>query len=55
MDCPTWNSSHTEDVKWSSGLGVRSMINHLVVRLDVAASEEDVIAQLFIGHPLPTR
>lgn len=43
------------DMKWSAGAGLRVMVNHLVVRFDVAASEEDVITQVFISHPWPTR
>lgn len=53
---PTWNlDTLHDDMKWSAGLGLRAMVNHLVLRLDVAASEEDVIAQLFIGQPWPKR
>jgi hypothetical protein len=44
-----------EDMKWSAGAGIRVMVNHLVVRCDMAASDEDVIAQVFISHPWPTR
>jgi len=31
------------------------MVNHVVLRVDLAASSEDVIAQLFIGHPFWSR
>ncbi|MBK5095038.1 MAG: BamA/TamA family outer membrane protein [Deltaproteobacteria bacterium] len=49
---PEWNlSTLHEDMKWSAGAGIRSMVNHVVIRVDLAASSEDVIAQLFIGHP----
>ena len=44
-----------EDMKWTAGAGVRVMVNHLVVRFDMAASDEDVIAQVFISHPWPKR
>lgn len=44
-----------EEMKWSAGAGLRVMVNHLVVRFDMAASDEDVIAQVFISHPWPTR
>jgi hypothetical protein len=40
-------------MKWSAGAGLRVMVNHIVVRVDAAGSEEEVIAQLFIGHPWP--
>jgi hypothetical protein len=29
------------------------MLNHIVIRIDVAVSEEEGIAQLFRGHPWP--
>jgi len=38
-----------------AGAGIRSMVNHVVLRVDLAASSEDVIAQLFIGHPFWSR
>ena len=38
-------------MKWSTGAGLRAMVNHLVVRADLGISEEDAIVQLFIGHP----
>ncbi|MDH3997745.1 MAG: BamA/TamA family outer membrane protein [Desulfuromonadales bacterium] len=44
-----------EDMKWTAGVGARVMVNRLVVRVDVAASDEDVITQLFISHPWPKR
>ncbi len=49
---PGWNlGTLHEDMKWSAGAGIRSMVNHVVLRVDLAASSEDVIAQLYIGHP----
>lgn len=44
-----------EDMQWTAGAGLRTMVNHLVVRCDVAASDEDMITQLFISHPWPRR
>ena len=44
-----------EDMKWSAGVGLRAMVNRLVVRVDVAASDEDVITQVFISQPWPKR
>ena len=53
---PEWKFDELhKDMKWSAGVGLRSYINNLIVRLDVAKSEEDVIAQLFIGQPWPKR
>ena len=53
---PEWDFDELhEDMKWSVGVGLRSYINNLIVRFDVAASDEDVIAQLFIGQPWPKR
>jgi hypothetical protein len=53
---PEWDFDELhEDMKWSAGVGLRSYINNLIVRFDVATSDEDVIAQLFIGQPWPKR
>jgi hypothetical protein len=53
---PEWDFDELhKDMKWSAGVGLRSYINNLIVRLDVAKSDEDVIAQLFIGQPWPKR
>ena len=51
---PSWNldTLHT-DMKWSVGGGIRSMLNNIVIRADFALSDEEGIAQLFIGHPWP--
>jgi hypothetical protein len=52
---PSWkiDTLHS-DMKWSVGGGIRSMLNHIVIRVDFALSEEEGIAQLFIGHPWPS-
>ena len=49
---PNWsfNELHT-DMKWSLGAGLRIMVNNIILRADLASSEEDAILQLFIGHP----
>jgi hypothetical protein len=53
---PDWDFDELhKDMKWSAGAGLRAMVNHLVLRFDFAASEEDMIAQLFIGQPWPKR
>ncbi len=53
---PDWDFDELhKDMKWSAGVGLRAMINHLILRFDFAKSEEDFIAQLFIGQPWPNR
>ena len=53
---PEWNlETLHEDMKWSGGVGLRAMVNHLILRFDFAKSDEDFIAQLFIGQPWPKR
>lgn len=53
---PQWDIGQLhEDMKWSTGIGLRIMANHIVVRADLAASEEGMIWQLFIGQPWPKR
>jgi hypothetical protein len=49
---PSWSLGELhKDMKWCAGAGIRTMVNNIVVRADFAASEEDGIVQLFIGHP----
>ena len=49
---PRWNLGDLHsDMKWSAGVGLRTMVNHLIVRIDYAISSETSLAQLFIGHP----
>jgi hypothetical protein len=49
---PSWDlETLHEDMKWSVGAGIRTMVNHIIVRADVAGSDEAVQVQLFIGHP----
>ena len=43
---------HT-DMKWSAGLGVRGMMNGLIIRAEVAASKEGMEVQMMITHPFP--
>jgi len=40
-----------EDLKWTVGGGIRTMVNNIVIRADLVISEEGSIVQLFIGHP----
>jgi len=39
------------DMKASLGLGLRAMVNHLIVRADVGISDEDVMVQMTIDQP----
>jgi hypothetical protein len=39
------------DMKWCAGFGVRGMVKGLVVRIDTAASKEQVGVQMFISQP----
>ncbi len=47
-----WNlkTLHT-DMKWCLGLGVRAWAKGIVVRIDTAASEEDVKIQMMVAQP----
>ena len=49
---PNWNFDELHsDMKWTFGAGMRAMANNIILRADFAFSEEDALAQLFIGHP----
>ncbi len=49
---PKWRLDELHsDMKWSIGGGVRAMVNHIIVRLDYAFSDEASSGQLFIGQP----
>ncbi|MBW1852649.1 MAG: hypothetical protein JRJ15_14750 [Deltaproteobacteria bacterium] len=39
-----------KDMKWSLGAGLRLLVQGLVVRVDLATSEEQSEIQMFIGH-----
>ncbi len=39
-----------EDMKWSVGAGVRIMVEGVIVRIDVATSDEQAEVQMFIGQ-----
>jgi hypothetical protein len=39
------------DLHTSGGLGLRAFANHLVIRADLAVSEEDTLVQMTIDHP----
>ncbi len=47
-----WNLSELHsDMKWDVGVGFRALVKGLVVRVDLAASEEEVGVQMMVGHP----
>lgn len=53
---PKWElETLHEDMKWSAGIGLRAMMNNIILRFDLATSDEDFMAQLFIGQPWPKR
>ena len=39
------------DMQWSGGVGIRAFANHLIVRAEVAASDEDAILVMSINQP----
>jgi len=39
------------DIQWSGGLGLRAFANHLIVRAELAASDEDAIVVMSINQP----
>jgi len=41
------------DMKWSAGVGIRAMLESLVIRADVAASSEGMEVQMMVTHPFP--
>jgi hypothetical protein len=49
---PTWTIDELHSsMKWSAGVGVRTMVNKLVLRIDFAASDETTQVQVFIKQP----
>jgi len=51
---PTWNlSTLHESMKYDGGVGIRAMVNNVVVRIDFAAGDEGFATQMFVGHPFP--
>ena len=51
---PTWNlSTLHESMKYDGGVGIRAMVNNIVVRVDFAAGPEGFATQMFIGNPFP--
>jgi hypothetical protein len=51
---PSWSiSSLHENMKYDGGVGIRAMVNHVVVRIDFAMGPEGFATQMFVGHPFP--
>jgi hypothetical protein len=49
---PAWSfKTLHEEMKWDLGGGIRVMMNNVVIRLDVAGSDESVEIQVFVKHP----
>jgi hypothetical protein len=40
-------------MKYDGGVGIRAMVNHVVVRIDFAMGPEGFATQMFVGHPFP--
>jgi len=41
------------DMKWDAGLSLRAMMKKFVVRLDLAAAEDEFAAVVMVNHPFP--
>ena len=51
---PEWNlSTLHESMKADGGVGIRALVNNIIVRIDVAVGEEGFATQMFVGHPFP--
>ena len=51
---PSWDlSTLHESMKYDGGVGIRAMVNNIIVRVDFAAGPEGFATQMFIGHPFP--
>ena len=51
-----WNFSELhDDMKFSGGLGIRARARGIVVRLDIAGSEEGAGIQMMVGMPFSYR
>jgi len=49
---PNWDAGTLhEEMKWDVGVGLRAWAKGLVVRVDVAGSEEDFGVQMMVGQP----
>ncbi|MGB7971341.1 MAG: hypothetical protein WCF31_05160 [Candidatus Deferrimicrobiaceae bacterium] len=51
---PSWDlKTLHKSMKYDGGVGIRAMINYIVVRLDFGVGEEGFATQMFISHPFP--
>ena len=51
---PEYNlSTLHESMKGDVGVGIRALVNNIVVRIDVAMGGEGFATQMFVGHPFP--
>jgi len=51
---PSWDlKTLHESMKYDGGMGIRTMVNNIVVRLDFGVGEEGFATQMFISHPFP--
>jgi hypothetical protein len=51
---PEWDvQTLHESMKVDAGVGIRAMINYIVVRVDFAGGSEGFGAQMFVSHPFP--
>jgi len=51
---PAWNlDTLHKSMKVDAGVGIRAMVNHIVVRIDAAGGDEGFGTQMFISHPFP--
>jgi hypothetical protein len=51
---PSWNldTLHT-DMRYTAGLGIRALVNRMVLRVDAGKSSEGIEVQMMISHPFP--
>lgn len=49
---PRWTLRELhKDMKWTYGLGLRAMVKHVVIRVDLAFSDEGGKVQMMVDHP----
>ena len=49
---PEWSFSELHsDMKWDAGLGIRAWAQGIVVRIDMAYSDEGVGVQMMVSQP----
>jgi hypothetical protein len=51
---PSWNmKTLNQNMKSDVGIGLRTMVNYITVRVDFAYGSEGYNTQMFVGHPFP--